>query len=290
MSEVQKELEKAKVNEEAGSFDKAARNYFNAARLTDDIRLYNRAFFTARKSGRSELMFETAKSYHEMLDQDDQQGKIKELLPTFLEISGRERDRLAEEAPEEMVGVLDWTVSLFQLVGKPEAAYDFSIQTGDAYFSYGQQLLSSSSLLGKEEKWQRGLDLFDKAIEAFQKIKIDTQSLEKILHVKLDRVSKLSDIGRHAEGIESATSLMDFHKSQSEEILPYSREVLSSKIAEIFATKSLNAAQNKKFDIADVLMKTTKAGFENAGNYTEIPPFLWRLALIYDENNQKNLF
>lgn len=289
MSEVQKALAKAKTNEEEGSFDKAARNYHSAAKLTNDIRLYNRAFFTARKSGRSDLMFETAKSYHEMLDQEDQQGKIKELLPTFLEISGRERDRLAEEAPEEMVGVLDWTVSLFQLVGKPEAAYDFSIQTGDAYFSFGQQLLTSSSLLGKEEKWQRGLDLFNKAIEAYQKIRIDTQSLEKIFDVKLDSISKLIDISRHAEGIEGITSLMDYHKSQSE-IAPYSREILSSKVAKILAVKSLDIAQDKKFDIADVLMKTTKAGFENAGKFTEIAPYLWRLALIYDKHNQKDLF
>ncbi|MFW9904096.1 MAG: hypothetical protein ACFFFH_07185 [Candidatus Thorarchaeota archaeon] len=289
MSEVQKALAKAKENEQEGSFDKAARNYFTAAKLTNDIRLYNRAFFTARKSGRSDLMFETARCYHEMLEQEDQQAKVKELLPTFLEISGRERDRLAEEAPEEMVGVLDWTVSLFQLVGKPEAAYDFSIQTGDAYFSYGQQLLSSTSLIGKEEKWQRGLDLFDKAIEAYQKIRMDTQSLQKIFDVKLDRINKLIDIGHHVEGIEGTTELMDYHKSQSEKV-PYSREVLSSKVAEIFAAKSMDYAQDKKFDVADVLMKTAKAGFENAGKYTEIPPFLWRFALIYDDYNQKDLF
>ncbi|MFX0206538.1 MAG: hypothetical protein ACFFDT_11180, partial [Candidatus Hodarchaeota archaeon] len=243
MSEVQKVLTKAKENEQEGSFDKAARNYFTAAKLTNDIRLFNRAFFTARKSGRSDLMFETAKSYHDMLDQEGEQAKVKELLPTFLEISGRERDRLAEEAPEQMVGVLDWTVSLFQLVGKPEAAYDFSIQTGDAYFSFGQQLLSSTSLIGKEEKWQRGLDLFDKAIEAYQKIRTDTQSLEKILDVKLDRISKLIDIGRHVEGIEGTTGLMDYHKTNSE-IVPYSREVLSSKVADIFASKSVNYARN----------------------------------------------
>ncbi|MFX1507001.1 MAG: hypothetical protein ACFFDC_12930, partial [Promethearchaeota archaeon] len=289
MSEVQKALTKAKENEQEGSFDKAARNYFTAAKLTNDIRLYNRAFFTARKSGRSDLMFETAKSYHEMLDQEGEQAKVKELLPTFLEISGRERDRLAEEAPEEMVGVLDWTVSLFQLVGKPEAAYDFSIQTGDAYFSFGQQLLSSTSLIGKEEKWQRGLNLFDKAIEAYQKIRTDTQSIEKILDVKLNRITKLIDIGRHVDGIEGTTNLMDYHKSLAE-LVPYSREVLSSKIAEIFATKSIDYAQDKKFDVADVLMKTARAGFENAGKLTEIPPFLWRFALIYDTHNQKDLF
>ena len=289
MSEVQKALTKAKENEQEGSFDKAARNYFTAAKLTNDVRLYNRAFFTARKSGRSDLMFETAISYHAMLDQEGEQAKVKELLPTFLEISGRERDRLAEEAPEEMVGVLDWTVSLFQLVGKPEAAYDFSIQTGDAYFSFGQQLLSSTSLIGKEEKWQRGLDLFEKAIEAYQKIRTDTHSLEKILDVKLDRISKLIDIGHHVDGIEGTTELMDYYKSQSE-IVPYSREVLSSKVAEIFATKSVDYAQDKKFDVADVLMKTAKAGFENAGKHSEIPPFLWRFALIYDEHNQKDLF
>ena len=289
LSEVQKALEKAKENEQEGSFDKAARNYFTAAKLTDDIRLYNRAFFTARKSGRSDLMFETARSYHDMLNQDNQQAKIKELLPTFLEISGRERDRLAQEAPEEMVGVLDWTVSLFQLVGKPEAAYDFSIQTGDAYFSYGQQLLTSSSLIGKEEKWQRGLDLFDKAIEAYQKIKMDTQSLGKILEVQLDRIDKLIDIGRHVEGVEGTKSLMDYHKAHPE-IVPFSREILSSKVADIFASKSISYAQNKKFDIADVLMKTAKAGFGNAGKHSEIPPYLWQLALIYDEHNQKELF
>ncbi len=290
MSEVQKELTKAKANEDAGNFDKAAKNYFKAAKITNDIKLYNKAFFISRKSGRTDLMYQLGKNYYDILDQEDQKDKIKELMPTFLEISGRERDRLAAESPEDMVKVLDWTTTLYQLVGKTDAAYDISLQTGDAYFSYGQQLLTTKVLLGKEEKWQRGLDLLDNAIEAFQQIRLDKQSLDRILSVKLDKISNLIDIGRHAEGIEDTSSLMGYYRSQAADIVPYSSEVLSLKIAEVFAEKSLNTARNKKFDIANALMKTTKAGYENAGKYTEIAPYLWQLALIYDEFKQKELF
>lgn len=290
MSEVQKELTKAKANEDAGNFDKAAKNYFKAAEITNDLKLYNKAFFISRKSGRTDLMYQLGKSYYDMLDQEDQKEKIKELMPTFLEISGRERDRLAEQSPEELVEVLDWTTTLYQLVGKTDAAYDISLQTGEAYFSHGQQFFATSHLLGKEEKWQRGLDLFDNAIEAFQQIRLDKQALEKILTVRLDRIGKLIDIGRHVEGIEDTSSLMNYYRSQAEDIVPYSNKVLSLNIAEIFAEKSLTSARNKKFDIADALMKTTKAGYENAGKYTAIAPYLWQLALIYDECKQKELF
>ncbi|MHA2248093.1 MAG: hypothetical protein ACXADY_24305 [Candidatus Hodarchaeales archaeon] len=290
MSEVQKELAKAKANEDAGNFDKAAQNYFKAAETTKDVKLYNKAFFISRKSGKTNLMYQLGKSYHDILDQEDQKDKIKELIPTFLEISGRERDRLAAESPEDMVDVLNWTTTLYQLVGKTEAAYDISLQTGDAYFSFGQQLLTTKGLIGKEEKWQRGLNLLDNAVEAFQQIRLDTQSLDRILSIKLDKISNLIDIGRHEEGIEDANSLMDYYRSQAADIVPYSDEVLSLKIAEIFAEKSLTYAQNKKFDIAEALMKTTKAGYENAGKYTLIAPYLWQLALIYAEFKQKELF
>jgi len=289
MSEIQKELSKAKTNEDTGNFEKAAQNYFKAAKLSNDLKLYNKAFFTARKSGSSNLMFQTGKSYYHMLEQENQEEKIKELIPTFLEISGREQDRLAD-SPNEMIGVLDWTTKLYQLVGKTDAAYDISLQAGETYFSYGQQLLTTKVRLGKEEKWQRGLELFDSAIEAFQQIRLDTQSLEKILEVKLDKISKLIDIGRHVEGVEETTNLMDYYRSQVAEIVPYSHEALSLKIAEILAQKSIAAAQDKNFTVSEVLMKTTKAGYENAGEFTKVAPYLWQLALIYDEFNQNELF
>ncbi|MFX1284257.1 MAG: hypothetical protein ACFFB5_11410 [Promethearchaeota archaeon] len=289
MSEIQKELSKAKTNEDEGNFEKAAQNYFKAAKLTNDLKLYNKAFFTARKSGSTNLMFQTGKNYYDILDQEDQEEKIKELIPTFLEVSGRERDRLSE-SPEEMIEVLDWTTKLYQLVGKTDAAYDISLQTGDSYFSYGQHLLTTKARLGKEEKWQRGLELFEKAVEAFQKIRLDRQSLEKILEVKLDKISKLIDINRHVEGIEETSTLMEFYRSQAAEIVPYSHEVLSLKIAETLADKSLVAARDKQFTIADVLMKSAKAGYENAGEFIKVAPYLWQLAVIYDEFDQKELF
>lgn len=289
MSEITKELSRAKANEDAGELDKAARNYFSAAKLTNDLKLFNKAFFTARKSGSTDLMFQTGKSYYDILEMENQADKIKELIPTFLDISGRERDRLAD-SPDKIPEVLGWTTTLYQLVGKTDAAYDISLETGDVYFSLGQKILATTYRLGKEEKWQRGLDLFDKSVEAFQQIRLDVQSLERILEVKLDKISKLIDIGRHAEGIENTTSLMSYYRSQSQEIVPFSDDALSLRIAEIFSENTLIAARDKKFNIADVLMKTTKAGFENAGKKTEIAPFLWQLALIYDENNQKELF
>ena len=153
MSEINKALAKAKENEDAGELDKAARNYFNAAKLTNDLKLYNKAFFTARKSGNTALMFQTGKSYYDILEMENQTDKIKELIPTFLDISGRERARLAE-SPDQILEVLGWTTTLYQLVGKTDAAYDISLETGDAYFSHGQKILATTYRLGKEEKWQ----------------------------------------------------------------------------------------------------------------------------------------
>lgn len=290
MSEVQKELIKAKANEDEGNFDKAARQYFNAAKITNDIKLFNKAFFTARKSGNSALMFQFGKQYYDVLDQKEQHEKINELIPTFLEISGRERTRLMDQAPEALLEVLDWTITLYQLVGNTDAAYETSHQTGDTFFGFGQQFLTTSHLLGKEEKWKRGLDLLDNAIGAYQQIRLDTESLEKIIAVKLDKISKLIDIGRHAESIESTTSLMNYFDEQPTNIIPFSKKDLSFRIANIFAEKTLNIARAKRFDISNVLMKTAKGGFENAGKPGSIAPFLWQLALIYDEYKQKDLF
>ncbi|UCE12238.1 MAG: hypothetical protein JSV04_08525, partial [Candidatus Heimdallarchaeota archaeon] len=290
MSEVQKELVKAKANEDEGNFDKAAKQYFNAAKITNDIKLFNKAFFTARKSGNSALMFQFGKQYYDVLEQNEQHDKINELIPTFLEISGRERTRLTDQAPEALLEVLNWTITLYNLVGNTDAAYEISHQTGDTYFGFGQQFLSTSHLLGKEEKWKRGLDLLDNAIEAYQQIRLDTQSLEKIIDVKLDKISKLIDIGRHAESIESTSSLMNYFDEKPADIIPFSKEDLSFRIANTFAEKTLSVARAKRFDISNVLMKTAKGGFENAGKPESIAPFLWQLALIYDEHKQKELF
>ncbi|MHA2226994.1 MAG: hypothetical protein ACXAC8_17395 [Candidatus Hodarchaeales archaeon] len=294
MSEIQKELEKAKTSESQGNFDKAAQSYFKIAQISTDndqrIKLFNKAFFTSRKSGNTELMYQLGKTYYDALETDDEDEKIKELLPTFLEISGRIRSQLTDQSPEKLLEVLEWTTNLYSLAGNTDAAYDISQETGNTFFTYGQQLLSSSHLLGKEEKWQRGLNLFDSAITSYQQIRLDSQALEKILVVKLDRIDKLIEIGRHVEGIEDTANLMKYYSSHPKEIIPFSKKDLSFKIAELLAEKSLNSAQAKRFNISKALMKTALAGYKSAGKFTSITPFYWQLALIYDEHKQKEQF
>ncbi|MHA1969087.1 MAG: hypothetical protein ACW964_14970, partial [Candidatus Hodarchaeales archaeon] len=293
MSEVQKELEKAKTNENAGNFEKAAKSYFKIAKNTtgeQSLRLYNKAFFTSRKSANTYLMYTLGKAYYEALQSEEMEDEIAELIPTFLEITGRMRIQQAEKSPEEAIDVLKWSINLYQVTGNEEAAFEMSQEAGDTYFSYGQQFLASSHLLGKEEKWQRGLDLFDEAINSYQHNRLNKESFDKILTVKLDKISKLIDIGRYEEGIENTTELLNYFTSQEAEILPYSKKDLQLKISNILEQKSLEKARDKQFEVAVILQKSAKAGFVSSENYTSVCPFLWDLSLIYDELGQKNLF
>ncbi len=293
MSEAQKELEKAKTYESDGNFDKAARSYLKVAKAVSgeqSVKLYNKAFFTSRKSANTHLMYSIGKAYYDVLQLDGQNERINELIPTFLEITGRMRDQKAEKSLEEAIDVLNWTINLYELTGNADAAFETSLEAGDRYFSYGQELLSSTHLLGKDEKWQRGLDLFYEAINAYKQVRLDKEALERILIVKLEQIEKLIDIGRHKEGIESTSDLLNFFSIQEEKNQPYSKKDLTFKIAQILALKSLEKARNKEFEVANLLQNSAKAGFESSGNFTSIPPFLWSLSQVYDELGQKELF
>ena len=75
---------------------------------------------------------------------------------------------------------LQFSINLYINRGNEDAAFEISQDAGDAFFAYGQEFLSSSHRLGKEEKWQRGLDLFDEAINVYQISRLNKEALEKI--------------------------------------------------------------------------------------------------------------
>ncbi|MFX0151453.1 MAG: hypothetical protein ACFFAJ_11775, partial [Candidatus Hodarchaeota archaeon] len=294
-SEIQNELERANTYETEGNFENAAKCYFKAANLAAEdeqsLKLFNKAFFTSRKSGQTPLMFKMGKAYYEMLTHWGLEKKINELIPTFLEVSGRMKDRLMEgQLSEEIVEVSNWMIELYNLTGNTEAAYDVSQQTGDIITTVGQKILSGSYRIGKEEKYNRGIELLDNAIQAYQKIRLDQAALEKILLVRIDKIGRLIDIDKYAEGIEETLNLIQFYDSQEKSILPFSKVELSSRVAQLLAEKCIVLARNKQFDISASLANSTITSFETAGEYTEINPFLWELSLIYDEARQNNLF
>jgi len=294
-TEIQKELEKANTHETEGNFEKAAKCYFKAANLVAEdeqsLKLFNKAFFTSRKSGQTHLMFKMGKAYFEMLSHWGQEKKINELIPTFLEVSGRKKDQLMEsQSSEEIADVSNWMIDLYILTGNTEAAYDISQQTGDIITTVGQEILAGSYRIGKEEKYNRGLELLDNAIQTYQKIRLDKQALEKILTVRIDRIGWLIDIDKYAEGIEETLSLINFYDSQEKNILPFSKEELSFRVAQLLAEKCLLLARNKQFNISENLTGSTITSFETAGKYFEIPSFLWELAIIHDEVKQKDSF
>ncbi|MFX0183592.1 MAG: hypothetical protein ACFE95_10970 [Candidatus Hodarchaeota archaeon] len=294
-SEIQNELERANTYETEGNFEKAAKCYFKAANLAAEdeqsLKLFNKAFFTSRKSGQTPLMFKMGKAYYEMLTHWGLEKKVNELIPTFLEVSGRMKDLLMEsQLSEEIVDVSNWMIELYNLTGNTEAAFDISQQTGDIITTVGQKILSGSYRIGKEEKYSRGLELLDDAIQTYQKIRLDKPALEKILAVRIVRIGCLIDIGKYAEGIEETLSLINFYDSQDKIILPYSKEELSFRVAQLLAKKCLLLARNKQFNISESLTNSAITSFETAGKYLEIPPFLWELAIIHDETKQKDSF
>ncbi len=239
-------------------------------------------------------MYKFGKTYYDLLFQSNEKGEIKKLTPTFLAIANRKRDELTTgdtlESPEEMLDILSWTMVLYQLIGDIDSAYNTSLQVGDVFFTFGKELLTGSHLIGKEEKWDRGLKLYNNAIDVYQQIRLDTIALEKIFALKLDKIARLIDIDRNTESIEEVTSLIDYYGTQPKEIVPYSKEELALKSSEILANKSIEAARAKQFIVADMLMKPAKAGFESAGKYTKIAPYLWQLASVHDELDRKDLF
>ena len=288
MSEIQKELEKAQAFESAGNFEKAAKTFLQVAKNIPDgqrrLKLYNKAFFTSQKTGKNAFMFEYANLYYQQLLQEEEHKAIKELIPTFLDLSGRMRDASEELKPEGKLKVLKWALELYQLADNPSVGYEISQEIGDTYFQLGKQLLVSGHLLGKEEKYNKGVELFNQAIESYQSILLDKTVMEKVLEVKLEKINRFIDINRPAEAMEDTANLMRFFKSQSSDVRPYSQKDLSRQIAELLAIKALEKVQ-KQIDIARVLQKTASAGFIEAENTDRVAPFLWAITKEYDKNN-----
>ncbi len=285
MSEVQKELEKAQAFETAGNFEKAAKIYFQLAKSIPDgqrsLKLYNKAFFTSQKTGKNSLMFDYAHQYYHQLLREEDEKSIKEFLPTFLDLSGRMRSTIGDLKLEGKLKVLIWSLELYKLANNTTVAYEISQEIGDAYFDHGKQLLAPGHLLGKEDKYNKGVELFNKAIDSYQSILLDKTVMEKILEVKLEKVTRYIDINRPAEAMEDTANLMQFYKAQEASILPYTQKELSLRIAQVLAMKALEKAQ-KEIDIARVLQKTASAGFIEADAAARVAPFLWSLAQLYN--------
>jgi len=94
---IEKDLEKARLYEESEQFEKATKVYHKLASTVEGeqrLKFFNKAFFTSRKSGSIDLMYEMALFYYENLQAFNLHEKIEELIPTFLEITGRKYDQL----------------------------------------------------------------------------------------------------------------------------------------------------------------------------------------------------
>lgn len=294
--EIQKELEKANTYETEGNLEKAAKCYFKAATMIPEedqnaLKIYNKAFFTARKTGETVLMYQMGKAYYDVLSYWEEEKRIGELIPTFLEVSGRRKSQLEEtKVTEEAADVLDWMMELYNLTGNIDAAYDISQETGDILSTVGQNILSGSYIIGKEDKWNQGLEFLNNAISAYQKIRLDKRALENIISVRLEKIARLIDIEKFEEGIEESTEVVSFFDSQDSSILPFSKQELFYKLAKLLGEKTISTAKSKQYQTSFTLMNAARANFEYAGKTSEVAPFLWQVALLYDEAKLKDQF
>ncbi|MHA2054738.1 MAG: hypothetical protein ACW99F_14195, partial [Candidatus Hodarchaeales archaeon] len=144
-------------------------------------------------------------------------------------------------------------------------------------------------MIGKEEKYNRGVELFNQAIEAYQSTRLDKGALEKILTLKLDKINYFIDINKTAEAIEDTANLMRYFNSQKVENQPFGKKELSLRIAELLAEKALQKSQ-KQFNLSKVLLKSAKAGFKEANEESKIAPLIWNITLNIDQTNELDLF
>ena len=293
MSEINKQLERAQAFEAAENFEKAAKTYLEIVNTVQDqqerLKLHNKAFFTSQKSGKKHIMFNCGKKYYEQLKIAKESRTIEGLIPTFLDISGRMKEELSEFTPETQLEIINWMQELYLLAGNENGAYELSQNAGDIYYSLGQNYLSSSHLIGKEEKYNRGVELFNQAVEAYQSVQLNKEALSKILTLKLEKINHFIDVNRSAEAIEDTANLMHYFNSQERENQPYSRKNLSLKIADLLAEKALQKVE-KQTNLSKVLLKAAKAGFEEAEEINRIAPLVWEISLKIDQSNDIDLF
>ncbi|MHA2032507.1 MAG: hypothetical protein ACW99Q_24325, partial [Candidatus Kariarchaeaceae archaeon] len=270
MDDIQKELEKADAHNSAGNFEKAAKAYFKISKTiledAQNINLLSNAYISSKKTQRPFFIFEYAEAYFSKLVQAGDKKAVQELIPEFFELSSRLIAQSETIKPEERIEILRWTIELHKFVEDRKGAHQISLILGDDYFESGKLLLSTNHLIGKEEKYNRGIDLYSQAIETYQDIMLNSESLECILNVKLDKISRFIDINRITEAVEDTANLVRYFNDQSKDIHPYPRKALSVKIADLLASKSLEKAR-KKVKIASILQKSAVAGFEEAEEY-----------------------
>ena len=291
---IEKDLEKARLYEESEQFEKATKVYHKLASTVEGeqrLKFFNKAFFTSRKSGSIDLMYEMALFYYENLQAFNLHEKIEELIPTFLEITGRKYDQLKSfKITPAIIEVLQWMIILYKMRDNFDAAFQYSLESGDTYTHLGEDLLQGTYLLGKEEKWEKGLVYLENAILEYQSIRTDKVSIEKILDIKLRRIRYLLFIGRFKDGIKEAELLKEYFDALPDVIKAFDKKILSLKLGKVFASGCLDAVRSKQYDIAEALRITTLGAFKGAHEEKEIPAFLWELAKIFEEQGQDKEF
>jgi tetratricopeptide (TPR) repeat protein len=293
MDDIQKELDKAEAYKSAGNFEKATKTYFKIAKAIPDneksINLLSNAYSEAIKTEKPHFIFEFAQAYYSALVQVGRQEEIQDLMPGFIELSSKLIAQIETMKLDEKVEILQWALLLHRFAGDQEGAYEISLKLGDVYFDSGRHLLSTSHLVGKEEKYNRGIEFYSQAIETFKEVILNSNSLERILRVKLDKIARFIDINRITEAIEDTAHLVRYFNDQNSDIHPFSKKDLSLKIADLFASKSIEKAA-KQIKITSVLQKSAIAGFEEAKEFQKITSFMWTLSQIVDDNNELEHF
>ena len=293
MDDIQKELEKADAHNSAGNFEKAAKAYFRISKTiledNQNINLLSKAYAASKRTQRPFFTFEYAEAYFSKLVQVGNKDVVQELIPEYFELSSRLIARSETSKPGERIEILRWTLELHKSVEDRDGAHQISLLMGDDYFESGKLLLSASHLVGKEEKYNRGIDLYNQAIETYHDIMLNSESLDRILNVKLDKISRFIDINRITEAIEDSAYLVRYFNDQNKDIHPYPRKALSIKIADLLASKSLEKAR-KNIKIASVLQKGAVARFEEAEEYQKITRYMWTLSQVVDEDGEINHF
>ena len=293
MDDTQKELEKADAYNSAGNYEKAAKAYFNISKSiiddTQNVQLLSKAYSAAKNSQKPKFIFAYAKPYFSKCMQLGDKSKIDALLPEYFELSSRLIDQSQGVKTEERLEILNWTLDLHKFAEDKEGAHQISLQIGDLHFESGKQLLSATHLVGKEEKYIKGVELYSQAIETYSTIILDSVSLDRILDIKLDKIARFIDINRITEAIEDTAHLVRYFNDQDTRIHPYPRKTLSLKIADLLASKSLEKAR-KNVKIASALQKSAVAGFEEAEEYEKITQYMWTLSQVVDESDEIEQF
>ena len=168
------------MEKRAGNFEKAARTYLKVANNTPDISkrkdLLSRAYKNAKKSEKLDFVFKCAKEYYLILVEIKNVNEINNLIPEFSTLSNSLISHLNTMNFEEKLEILQWSLTLAENSKDNERSFEISLLLGDLFFDAGKKLLSVNHLVGKEEKYNQGIEHYSKAIEAYNKISLNSFS------------------------------------------------------------------------------------------------------------------